>query len=62
MCLKLCFAPVVGGEPKSKIFGGQGLEPRFSPPKGGVLPLDDPPTRPALAGLVITNNQIPMTN
>ncbi len=23
--------------------GGQGIEPRFTPSKGAVLPLDDPP-------------------
>ena len=26
-----------------KLAGGQGLEPQYHPPKGCVLPLDDPP-------------------
>ena len=30
-------------KPWRRLAGGQGFEPRFSPPKGGVLPLDDPP-------------------
>jgi len=27
-----------------KLAEGQGLEPRFTPSKGAVLPLNDPPT------------------
>ena len=32
----------------TNIAGGLGFEPRYSPSKGDVLPLDDPPVIPAI--------------
>ena|GEM_PF-4775351 len=42
LSLRLCLASARSSPLRSWLAPGQGLEPRYSPSKGDVLPLDDP--------------------